>query len=108
MEMQRFSEERRCAWGPERVLANVRCSRQGDIEARFARGLFDALLLNLGVIPQQRVDEETVVPTLGPSDWRRLLADSDRHWKAGYSAYECAVAWEAARDTERGLPAEIV
>jgi hypothetical protein len=49
MAMQRCSEEWRCAWGPERVLANVHCSRQGDIEDRFARGLFDALLLNSGV-----------------------------------------------------------
>ncbi|MDB4906279.1 MAG: hypothetical protein JWO05_1063 [Gemmatimonadetes bacterium] len=47
------------------------------------------------------------VPTLGPSDWRRLLADPDKHWKANYSAYESAVAWEAARSTPRGLPYEI-
>jgi hypothetical protein len=47
------------------------------------------------------------VPTMGPSDWRRLLADSDKHWKEGYSAYESAVAWEAARKSDRGLPSEL-
>lgn len=45
-----------------------------------------------------------LVPTLGPSDWRRLLADSDTQWRERKSAYECAVAWEAARSDPRGLP----
>lgn len=45
-----------------------------------------------------------MVPTLGPSDWRRLLADPSRHWRAKRSAYELAVAWEAARLSDRGLP----
>jgi hypothetical protein len=47
------------------------------------------------------------VPTFGPSDWRRLLADPKKHWKYEKSAYECAVAWEAARGTARGLPPDI-
>ncbi len=33
---------------PSRLRHNVRCSRQGVLEARFARSLFDALQLNLG------------------------------------------------------------
>jgi hypothetical protein len=41
---------------------------------------------------------------MGPSDWRRLLANPDRHWVKGRSALELAVAWEAARRTKRGFP----
>lgn len=48
-----------------------------------------------------------MVPTLGPSDWRRLLADPSRHWRAERSAYELAVAWEAARLSDRGLPLDV-
>jgi hypothetical protein len=44
------------------------------------------------------------VPSSGPSDWRRLLANPSTQWVRGKSAYELAVAWEAARKTERGLP----
>lgn len=47
------------------------------------------------------------VPTMGPSDWRRLLADPQKHWRESKSAYEAAVAWEAARKTLRGLPPEM-
>lgn len=48
-----------------------------------------------------------LVPTLGPSDWRRLLADPQKHWRQGKSAYELAVAWEAARHSARGLPKDV-
>lgn len=44
------------------------------------------------------------VPTLGPTDWRRLLADPQKQWRQKKSAWEAAVAWEAARRTPRGLP----
>lgn len=47
------------------------------------------------------------VPTLGPSDWRRLLANPERQWRRAKSAYESAVAWEAARNTDRGIPPEV-
>jgi hypothetical protein len=47
------------------------------------------------------------VPSLGPTDWRRLLADPGKHWKRGNSALELAVCWEAARNTCRGLPPEV-
>jgi uncharacterized protein DUF6946 len=47
------------------------------------------------------------VPTLGPTDWRRLLADPAVQWEPGKSALEMAVCWEAARNTPRGLPAEV-
>ena len=47
------------------------------------------------------------VPTFGPSDWRRLLADSEKQWRRTKSAYESAVAWEAARHRDRGIPPEV-
>lgn len=43
------------------------------------------------------------VPTLGPPDWQRLLADPAKHWKAGYSARALATCWEAAD----GWPPEV-
>jgi hypothetical protein len=47
------------------------------------------------------------VPTLGPTDWRRLLADPGRQWEPRKSALEMAVCWESARRTPRGLPLEV-
>jgi hypothetical protein len=43
-----------------------------------------------------------LVPSRGPSDWQRLLADPAKHWRAGYSAMAAARAWEATG----GLPPE--
>jgi len=43
------------------------------------------------------------VPTTGPEDWRRLLADPIKHWKRGHSAMATALSWESAQ----GLPKEI-
>jgi hypothetical protein len=48
-----------------------------------------------------------LVPSNGPSDWRRLLADPAVQWRAGKSAFESAVAWKTAKATERGLPDSI-
>lgn len=47
------------------------------------------------------------IPTLGPTDWRRLLADPSSQWERYKSALEMAVCWEAARGSERGLPPEV-
>jgi hypothetical protein len=44
-----------------------------------------------------------LVPTRSISDWQRLLADPERHWRAGYSAMAAARSWEEAK----GLPPEI-
>lgn len=44
-----------------------------------------------------------LVPTLGADDWRRFLADPEKHWKRGYSAMAAALSWEAAN----GVPPEI-
>lgn len=41
---------------------------------------------------------------MGPSDWRRLLANPATQWRQTKSAFEAAVAWEAARSKVRGLP----
>jgi hypothetical protein len=46
-------------------------------------------------------------PTMGPSDWRRLLADPEKQWRPKKSALEMAVCWEAARESERGIPADV-
>lgn len=44
-----------------------------------------------------------LIPTDGPQDWQRFLADPDKQWKRGYSAMAAALSWEAAI----GLPPEI-
>ncbi len=44
-----------------------------------------------------------LVPTQSPEDWCHLLADPDKHWRAGYSALSAAISWETAH----GLPPEI-
>lgn len=43
------------------------------------------------------------LPSNGAEDWRALLADPDKHWRAGYSARAAAERWENAR----GLPEEV-
>ena len=43
------------------------------------------------------------VPTESYQDWKRLLAQPDLHWKAGYSAMTLAQSWEAAQ----GFPPEV-
>ena len=43
------------------------------------------------------------VPTESPEDWRRLLADPDKHWRDGYSAKMLATCWQSAG----GFPAEV-
>ncbi len=48
------------------------------------------------------------VPTLGPTDWRRLLADPASQWEPRKSALEMAVSWEAAKQSDRGLPPEVL
>ncbi|PYO01725.1 MAG: hypothetical protein DMD91_06480, partial [Candidatus Rokuibacteriota bacterium] len=44
------------------------------------------------------------LPSAGRDDWQRLLADPDRHWRQGKSAFECSTAWEGAQQNPRGLP----
>ena len=44
------------------------------------------------------------VPTSSGSDWQRLLAKPDLHWKVGKSAMTLAASWEAAHPL---LPREI-
>ena len=43
------------------------------------------------------------LPSSGPSDWQRLLAEPKKHWKPGYSARNMAYSWEENTD----LPPEI-
>lgn len=44
-----------------------------------------------------------LIPTTGPIDWKRFLADPDKQWKRGFSAMAVAYSWENAR----GFPEEI-
>lgn len=44
-----------------------------------------------------------LVPTVGVQNWKQLLAQPVKHWKAGFSARALAHSWEAAG----GLPKEI-
>jgi hypothetical protein len=48
-----------------------------------------------------------LVPTDGLDSWKARLADPEKQWKRGASAYEAAVSWEIASRTDRGLPAGI-
>ena len=36
------------------------------------------------------------IPSNGPEDWKRVLADPDLHWKPGASAMSLALSWEKA------------
>jgi len=47
------------------------------------------------------------IPSLGPTDWRRLLANPETQWKQRKSALEMAVCWESARNTKSGIPPEV-
>ncbi len=47
------------------------------------------------------------IPTDGPEDWKRFLADPDRHWKHGYSAFALAARWEQGAESETGLAPEV-
>ena len=44
------------------------------------------------------------VPSTGPGDWQRLLAQPKKHWRRGYSAMCAAASWEA---DSQNLPSEI-
>jgi len=44
------------------------------------------------------------VPTRTPSEWQRLLAQPERHWKRGFSAMTAAPCWESAGER---LPLDI-
>jgi hypothetical protein len=44
-----------------------------------------------------------LIPTEGPESWKRLLAEPEKHWRAGYSAMSTALSWEEAS----GMPGEI-
>jgi len=48
-----------------------------------------------------------LIPSRGPSDWKGLLADPEKHWRRGKPAFETAMSWEAAQATPRGLPPAI-
>lgn len=47
------------------------------------------------------------VPATGLDSWCCLLADPEKHWKRGASAFETAVYWENGARTKRGLPSSL-
>ena len=49
-----------------------------------------------------------VSSSLGPAIWRAGLADPYLHWKRGHSAWELAVSWESQRESQSGLPHEVL
>ena len=44
------------------------------------------------------------VPAQAPEDWKRFLAEPEKHWKPGYSAYALAHAWQ---DAPGGFPERV-
>lgn len=41
------------------------------------------------------------------ADWKSRLADPEKHWKRGRSAFELAVSWELARQRPSQMPVEV-
>jgi len=41
---------------------------------------------------------DILIPTQGPEDWRRLLADPEKQWRTRYSAKTLAYCWQSAKD----------
>lgn len=42
------------------------------------------------------------IPTVSADDWRKHLAEPDKHWRSGYSAKTLAECWEQSN----GFPVE--
>jgi len=42
------------------------------------------------------------IPTTSPDDWRKFLAEPEKHWRSGYSAKDLAECWEQSD----GFPSE--
>jgi hypothetical protein len=53
--------------------------------------------------PQRHSGPRVYIPARSPEDWRPLLADPEKHWRARYSAMELAKAWQEAN----GFPSEV-
>ena len=47
------------------------------------------------------------VPARTVAEWRALLADPERQWRAGRSAHALAHAWQRVADAPAGLPPEV-
>jgi hypothetical protein len=46
---------------------------------------------------------EILVPATGVDDWRNLLADTEKHWKTGYSAKALAHCWQEAKGVPKSV-----
>ena len=55
-------------------------------------------------IQRSRLDSgKIMIPATSPEDWRKLLADPDKHWRTGYSAKALAYCWQAVQ----GFPPDV-
>lgn len=45
-----------------------------------------------------------LIPASNPEDWKKFLADPEKHWKKGHSARTLAYCWHAANS----IPAEVL
>lgn len=43
------------------------------------------------------------VPTVSTDDWRKLLADPEKHWRTGYSAKCLAESWQASPEFPKSV-----
>jgi hypothetical protein len=46
---------------------------------------------------------KVLIPARSPGDWRRLLAEPEKHWRPGFSAQAVAFSWQEAD----GFPPEV-
>lgn len=56
------------------------------------------------VIGQDALVPDILIPTQTPDDWRRLLAEPEKHWRTGRSAKALACCWQSAG----GFPPEVL
>lgn len=94
-------------WTP--ITLVISDSRDDDVKQPLARMLGERLDVPLESLteaaPVSRRDR-VYVPLDSTEQWKRYLASQDR-WRQGYSAYELAHSWMAARFSARGLPTSV-
>ena len=70
-------------------------------------GLDIGFPVHVGPSESPTMTKRIFIPTDGPEDWKRFLADPDRHWKHGYSAFAIAARWEQGAESDAGLAPEV-
>jgi hypothetical protein len=94
-------------WSPVNLVTSP--SNDDNVKQPLARLLGERPDDPVGILaeaaPLSRRDR-VYVPLDSTEQWKRYLASQD-HWRPGYSAYELAHSWMAARLTARGLPPSV-